>query len=61
VGNLKQDTGAVTSVLLTAARPAMFKVQQNLDCFLDYLVSLASLNVDDETRAASIVLAIRII
>ena len=31
MGNLNQDTGAITGVLLTAARPAMFEVQQNFN------------------------------
>jgi hypothetical protein len=61
VGNLKQYTGAITGVLLTAAGPAMFKVQQNLNRFLYYVVRLASLNVDDEARTTSIMLAVWVI
>ena len=61
MGNLKQDTGAVTCVLLAAAGAAMFEVQQHLNRLLNYVVRLAALDIDDEARTASVVLAVRVI
>src|SRR5262249_5313921 len=53
--DLQQDAGAVSSVLLTAARPAVLQAQQDLDRLADDVVRTPGLEIDDKAHAARIV------
>ena len=61
VRNLQQQPGAISGLGVTPARTAMREVHQNLDTLLDDLVAGASLDVGDESDAASVVFVTRIV
>ncbi len=59
--DLHQDAGAVAGKRVGPGRAAMGEVLQNLQAMLDDLVARPRLQIGDETDAASVVLARRII
>ena len=61
VGRLQKNAGAVAGVLLAAAGPAMFQIDENLERLLDNARRPASLEIHDEADSAGIVLVPRII
>ena len=61
VGNLHQNTGAVTGVLLVTGGSTVLHVHQNLQALLDDLMRLDTLDIGYEANAAGIMLELWIV
>ena len=61
VGDLDQDAGAVTDVVLGAGRAAVVEVVQGGQAPGDHLVAATAVHVDDEGDAAGVVLERRVV
>ena len=61
IGNLKQDSGAVTAVRLGTGGAAMFHVQQSSDGFVNDVAGAAAVHINDHGHAACVVLVCGVI